>query len=426
LALKAKILGTIGVILVLVVGSILACNWKAIVPAAVQTTTTGRTGSALMRIKVPINGCYLGASLERMPPVDVERVHEFEKMAGRRLAFLDLSYTDIGGKEGTIGFPEKDLSSLVRNSYLPAVRWFPLLSKSSDSVTIPTLQEVIDGRCDANIGIWAAASKSLQHQYILRLGWEMNTNSSAWGGAHNFGKDSNQTWNQADNLNRYYGDPSRPDGPERYVDAWRRVRRIFREQGATNVLFLWSPLYDNYPNEKWNEAENYYPGDDCVDLVGCSLYNEGYWEEEGGHGKWWRDFEDIFQKEPVKIYSGHPSKPFWIGEMGCSEEVLPNVRGNKPEWILKAYERIRTAYQRIKGVSWFSKYYPWERDWRVNSSPESLEAYRKAISDPYFLERVIFEAIGSAQMSTSYCSAVLIQVCALCEKTKCKWLVIPA
>jgi beta-mannanase len=120
----------------------------------------------------------------------------------------------------------------------------------------------------------------------------MNTNSSAWGGAHNFGKDSRQTWIQADSLTKCYGDPNKPDGPERYVDAWKRVRRIFGERGATNVLFLWSPLYDNYPKEKWNEVENYYPGDEYVDLVGCSLYNEGYWEEESKYGKWWRDFED--------------------------------------------------------------------------------------------------------------------------------------
>jgi hypothetical protein len=160
--------------------------------------------------------------------------------------------------------------------------------------------------------------------------------------------------------------------------------------------------------------------------VGCSLYNEGYWEEKASYGKWWRDFEDIFQKEPVKIYNGYPSKPFWIGEMGCSEEILPGVKGSKPEWIQKAYERIKTVYPRIKGVCWFSKYYPWERDWRVNSSPEALEAYRKAISDPYFLEKMIFEATGSASISTWFCSAVLIPAGVLCEKTECKWLVMPS
>jgi beta-mannanase len=275
-------------------------------------------------------------------------------------------------------------------------------------VVIPTLQEVIEGKCDANVGIWATASKTLQHQYVLRPGWEMNTNSSAWGGAHNFGKDSRQTWIQADSLTKYYGDPNKPDGPERYVDAWKRIHRIFREQGATNVLFLWSPLDDNYPKEKWNEATNYYPGDEYVDLVGCSLYNEGYWEDKGRYEKWWQDFEDIFQKEPIKIYNSHPSKPFWIGEMGCSEETLPGVKGTKPEWIQKAYERIKTVYPRIKGVCWFSKYYPWERDWRVNSSPEALEAYRKATSDPYFLDRIMFETGGQVSpLAVFHCAVVV-------------------
>jgi hypothetical protein len=162
-ALKAKILGTLVITLVLAgLGVILAYNWRVAAPPTIQTIAAGRSGTATISIRIPVNGCYLGASLEKMPPVDLEKVREFERVVGKGLAFLDLSYTDIGGKEGTIGFPEKDFMSLVRNGYLPAVRWFPLLSKSPEGkVTIPTLQ-VIDGKCDANIGIWATGSKNFR------------------------------------------------------------------------------------------------------------------------------------------------------------------------------------------------------------------------------------------------------------------------
>jgi len=32
-----------------------------------------------------------------------------------------------------------------------------------------------------------------------------------------------------------------------YVEAWRRVHRIFQEEGAGNALFVWNPNDVSYP-----------------------------------------------------------------------------------------------------------------------------------------------------------------------------------
>jgi hypothetical protein len=86
-----------------------------------------------------------------------------------------------------------------------------------------------------------------------------------------------------------------------------------------------------------------------------------------------------------------------VAELGCVEESLPNVTGPKAKWITNTYYSIKNTYSNIKAVCWFSKDRTafGERNWMVDSSPESLEAYKKAISDPYFLDRIMFESTSS-------------------------------
>lgn len=65
--------------------------------------------------------------------------------------------------------------------------------------------------------------------------------------------------------------------PENYVLAWRRVVDIFRAQGATNARFVFSlnPSLYHEP-DRWQEiAEQYWPGEDYVDLLGTSMINFG-------------------------------------------------------------------------------------------------------------------------------------------------------
>ncbi|MFA5403920.1 MAG: hypothetical protein WC358_03190, partial [Ignavibacteria bacterium] len=68
----------------------------------------------------------------------------------------------------------------------------------------------------------------------------------------------------------------------------------------------------------------------------------------------------------------------------------------KPDWIKAFFDLIKSKkYSRIKGVSyWHSS---WENDdesisnMRLDSSPESLKAYREAISDKFFQPKIKFQ-----------------------------------
>lgn len=59
--------------------------------------------------------------------------------------------------------------------------------------------------------------------------------------------------------------------PEDYVAAWKRIRGIFTEVGATNAGFVWCPHVQGFVDEKRNAAA-YYPGDDQVDWLCTDVY----------------------------------------------------------------------------------------------------------------------------------------------------------
>jgi hypothetical protein len=62
-----------------------------------------------------------------------------------------------------------------------------------------------------------------------------------------------------------------------YVRAWRRIVRIFRGAGASNVRFVWSVNPNLYqpPGERLRNMHRYWPGSRYVDAVGSTMINFG-------------------------------------------------------------------------------------------------------------------------------------------------------
>ena len=69
-----------------------------------------------------------------------------------------------------------------------------------------------------------------------------------------------------------------------YVELYRYLYSIFEEEGANkNTLWVWNPNEKSFPNFCWNYADNYYPGDEYVDIVGLTGYNTGdYYDARSG------------------------------------------------------------------------------------------------------------------------------------------------
>jgi endoglucanase len=94
--------------------------------------------------------------------------------------------------------------------------------------------------------------------------------------------------------------------PEDYIEAYRRMIDICRAE-APNINVIWSPL-------GLENAADYYPGDNYVDIVGMSIFGLQPWEEEILGGE--KDFEDwLFERyDRLKGFG----KPILVAEVGYS------------------------------------------------------------------------------------------------------------
>ncbi len=306
----------------------------------------------LAQIPVPDNGCYLSAFTPWNGQTD------FENLSGRKIA-IEMNYKQWSS---TASFPQEECDGMLDNESIPHITWEPWNTDASSSAY--SNDKIINGSFDTYITTWAQQIKDWGHPLFIRWGHEMNGNWYPWDGAHSGGATLTG-----------FGDPEKPDGPEKYVAAYRHIHDIFENVGADNVAWIWCPMNSSTPNESWNAPENYYPGDEYVDWIGFDGYNWGETESWSS----WTSFYNLFNPAYIK-FSGY-GKPMMIAEYASTE-----IGGNKAQWISDAYLYLRGYFKKIKAVTWFQ--INKETDWRINSSDASLQAFKTAISNTYFLEGI--------------------------------------
>jgi beta-mannanase len=151
------------------------------------------------------------------------------------------------------------------------------------------------------------------------------------------------------------------------VAAYRHIHDVFTSVGATNVKFAWTPI-NNYPGS--TPLRSIYPGDAYVDLVGIDGFNWGTTHPSG-----WETFTQVFNSSLADIRA-FTAKPIWITEAGSTE-----LGGDKAAWIAQMFQAIQND-SRISGLIWFNANK--ETDWRINSSPAALAAWRSGIASTLF------------------------------------------
>jgi mannan endo-1,4-beta-mannosidase len=179
------------------------------------------------------------------------------------------------------------------------------------------------------------------------------------------------------------GAPINGNRPGDYVKVWKHVHDIFEQEGANGlVIWTWAPnIVNKLPavNKSTAFLASLYPGDDYVDWVGLSGYLRPEYERDNPF-----TFDYTFGKslEQVRAVS---NKPIVLAEVGASE-----IGGKKPKWISSMFEAMaQPANSDIVGLAWFNlsvtSYIEGElgtNDWRVDSRPESLEAFKTGLARP--------------------------------------------
>ena len=226
--------------------------------------------------------------------------------------------------------------SVSRRGYLPMITWEPWDYTQGIDQPEYRLSNIAAGNFDAYIRGWAQGAKAYGEPIYLRFAHEMNY--------------SNYPWSAGVNGNT----------AEDYIAAWHHVHTIFQEEGAINAVWVWSP---GVSYQGTTALSLLYPGDDYVDILALDGYNGGTELPWGG----WKSLEEIFWPSYLEV-AGMSAKPIMIAETASVE-----AGGSKAQWIREAITAIRYRFPRIVALVWFNENR--EADWRLNSSPASLEAF---------------------------------------------------
>ncbi|AAK80507.1 beta-mannanase [Clostridium acetobutylicum] len=210
-----------------------------------------------------------------------------------------------------------------------------------------TDDQISNGSKDDYIRQMASDLKNYNKPMVIRLMHEVNGNWYSWATGYNNGT-----------VNSY----------DQYKRAYQHVVEIFRNEGATNIKFMYNVNSNSVGNNTDYMAA--YPGNDYVDILSIDGYN---WGTTQSWGSSWQSFDQIFGQayNVLKAYN----KPIFIPEIGSA-----NKGGDKAAWITDAYNRIRSSYPLIDAVIWFNENK--ETDWTVNSNSDVLSAYKSAIMGP--------------------------------------------
>ncbi|MBP5230931.1 MAG: hypothetical protein ILO68_04305 [Clostridia bacterium] len=208
--------------------------------------------------------------------------------------------------------------------------------------------DIIRGKLDSYFRTLAQKIKNYGHPVLFRLNNEMNTD-----------------WTD------YSGITSLID-PDIFQETWRRLYRIFEEEGVDNCIWIFNPIAVTCPYCNWGEDLCYFPGADYVQMLGVTYYQMN----NGTNGKAPDSFKTMYSFVANKMLPYFDDYPWIIGEFGCaaggaayydygtSSYISTELGRNgkfQYDWVKGMLEIFRDTTQagasfakRIKVAIWFS------------------------------------------------------------------------
>ncbi|MBV9128445.1 MAG: beta-mannanase [Verrucomicrobia bacterium] len=383
--------------------------------SAAKTDGSPRRPSTLV---VPATGAYTGAFIAgdeatiTEDDVQLENIEAFESDVGKHQAIL--AFSSYWGQQT---FPTAAANVVIRHGSVPLIFWSPwdypyLENKGPDRFR---LDAILAGKWDAYIDQWADAARALGTPILVSFCNEMNGDWFPWSGTFYGAGDPVRGDGKSDaaptpaatadsSANPAAAPPPQPPpaaaGPEFFKRTYRYVVNRVRARGARNVLWVFHVNNFSEPVAPWNRLANYYPGSDCIDWLGVSVYGQQFPSTDPRD---WKDFEGLLRPAYDELAKLDPAKPIIVAEWGVGEFPKhgdrPGGGGDKAQWLNDAFNSMRLDCPRLRAaVYWHER---WQNsgggarglysNLRVTSSPAALAAYRRGVALPFWLSEPIFQ-----------------------------------
>jgi hypothetical protein len=263
-------------------------------------------------------------------------------------------------------FPAATCAWIRSLGSVPSVR-LGLRSTWETVEPVYTPAAIIAGTFDAQLSAWALGAKAFGTPVIVEYGTEVNDswypwNGTYWGGGQLTG----------------FGDPTKPDGPEQFVAAYRHIVTVMRGAGATNLTWAFHVGWSDYPGVAWNQMENYYPGSDVVDWVGVSCYC--YTDPTQTYAP--VSLRTELDSAYPRLAAVAPGKPIMLLEFGTTagtKLMAPQI------WAQAALNDLfSNRWPLLRGFSWWNERFQNDNgawtDMRVQDLPPLAQVFRSALA----------------------------------------------
>jgi len=311
-------------------------------------------------------GVYPGGRSGEEDDITLKDLMSYEESVGKDAAWVYFSNNWYRSRE----FPTQTAEWIRNAGSIPFIRLMlrPDLKHDGNGSDY-SVQNIINGDFDNDLQAWCTKAREFGTHILAEYGTEVNSDSFVWSGISNgAGKMDG------------YGDPAQPDGPERFRDAYRHIIQTCRDEGASNITWVFHIDSESHPDTTWNQAENYYPGDEWIDWIGVSIY--GAYTPKSS-------YLNIFQIRMDEIYKHisefAPDKPVIIAEFGTARD---NLLLDQVKWTRDALSILNTEqYPNLIGFSWWNEW--WQNDanpandttMRVQDNPELAKLFQNLVGN---------------------------------------------
>jgi cellulose synthase (UDP-forming) len=297
------------------------------VSACLSAPAPQADGRAAARLEPPRHGAYLGASAPGLPDC-TDALERWNSKVGRSLAIVHW-YQRWHAPDSE--FPTASVADVAAHEAVPMISWEPWSGDAHASAI--SLQAIAGGRQDRYVRAWAKEAAEYGQPILLRPMHAMNGNWFPWAVTE------------------------RGNSPRLFVQAWRRIHRLFEQEGATNVSWVWSVSSFSGLVRDNRDLRTYYPGAAYVDWVGLSAFNWGTTDAFGA----WRSPDALLG--PTYRALAPFGKPIMVAEIGTVDEG-----GDPTAWVRRALRAAEREYPRLDALVWFDYRQTPRADFRIRGS----------------------------------------------------------